>query len=132
MRLGIDVVHISRVQESLACFGERFMRRLFTTDEVAYATSVPELTAQRLAARFAAKEAALKAFGLCEAGVDWRELEVRRLPQGACELALHGKARALAGAERSELSLSHDGDYAMAVVASGPAITLPSTFCVTP
>ena len=132
MRLGIDVVHISRIQESLAFFGERFMRRLFTADEVAYATLVPELTAQRLAARFAAKEAALKAFGLCEAGIDWRQLEVRRLPDGACELALHGKACELAGTRSSALSLSHDGDYAMAVVAGDPAVSLPSTFCVTP
>jgi holo-[acyl-carrier protein] synthase len=118
MRLGIDVVQVSRVGESLASFGERFMQRLFTSDELAYATSVEALTVERLAARFAAKEAALKAFDWCESGIDWREIEVQRQHGGACRLALHGKAAAMAGIDAAgiALSLSHDGDYAMAVV----------------
>ena len=77
------------------------------------------LAAERLAARFAAKEAALKAFDLGNEGVDWRDIEVRKLAGGACRLELHGKAAALAaerGAGEIALSLSHDGDYATAVV----------------
>jgi len=118
--LGTDIVRISRIEESLERFGDRFVRRLFTTAEIDYAGSVRALSAQRLAARFAAKEAALKAFGLCEAGVGWREIEVHRASDGACSLVLHGKAAQLAGerADGAALSLSHDGDYAIAVVAA--------------
>jgi holo-[acyl-carrier protein] synthase len=121
--VGIDIVQICRIGESVEQFGERFPQRLFTTDELAYASSAPPLMAQRLAARFAAKEAALKAFDLCEAGIDWRDLEVCRLPDGACRLVLHGKAAALARASNDDiaLSLSHEGDYAMAVVVAPPA-----------
>ncbi|MBW8829951.1 MAG: holo-ACP synthase [Burkholderiales bacterium] len=122
-RVGIDIVQISRIGESIRRFGDRFLLRLFTADELAYASSVPTLMAQRLAARFAAKEAALKAFDLCEAGIDWRDMEVCRLPDDAYRLMLHGKAAAIAGASNNDimLSLSHDGDYAMAVVAAPPA-----------
>ena len=62
--VGIDLVRVSRVAESLAQFGERFLQRVFTDGEVAYARSAPSLMAERLAARFAAKEAAVKALGL--------------------------------------------------------------------
>jgi holo-[acyl-carrier protein] synthase len=120
-RIGVDIVQISRVVDSLAQFGERFRRRLFTDHELACADE--GATVDRLAARFAAKEAALKAFDLCEAGIDWREIEVRKLPNGACHLALHGKAAALAGAwaRDAALSLTHDGDHALAVVAVTPS-----------
>ena len=121
LRVGVDVVQISAVADSLAVFGERYKRRLFSNDEVAYAVSSPALAAQRLAARFAAKEAAIKAFGWSEAGIDWRDIEVRRAADGSCSLALHGKAAALV--ERSActqiaVSLSHDGDCATAIVAA--------------
>lgn len=117
-RLGVDIVQIGRIAESLDRFGERFMHRLFTQAEVAYATSAPESTVERLASRFAAKEAAIKAFDLGHAGIDWREIEVRTAPDGACRLVLHGKAAALAGLppRGAVVSLSHDGEYATAVV----------------
>ena len=60
VRVGIDLVQISRIAASLEQFGDQFMRRLFTDGEIAYATAAPALTAERLAARFAAKEAAKK------------------------------------------------------------------------
>lgn len=119
LRTGLDVVEISRIGESVDRFGKRFMERLFREDEIAYALSGEGLAPERLAARFAAKEAAIKAFDLGEAGVAWRDIEVRRLPSGACELALHGKAAmcvAELGVSEIALSLSHDGDYAAAVV----------------
>src|SRR5438445_5736332 len=92
MRVGIDLVRVSRVAASLERFGERFLRRVFTPAEIAYATASPSLTAERLAARFAAKEAAVKALGLAETGVGWRQLEVVRQPSGMCQLSLHGAA----------------------------------------
>jgi holo-[acyl-carrier protein] synthase len=117
LRVGIDLVQVSRIAGSIETFGERFLRRIFTEREVAYAREAPLLMAQRLAARFAAKEAAKKAFGLD--GVGWPEIEVQRAASGACDLVLHGAARVAAdalGARDIALSMSHEGDHATAVV----------------
>jgi holo-[acyl-carrier protein] synthase len=119
LRVGLDVVDIRRVSESMERFGPRFAQRLFSEQEIAYAHSGEGQVAERLAARFAAKEAAIKAFDLAEAGVGWRDIEVQKLPNGACRLALHGRAAAEAqrlGVCEIALSLSHDGDCAAAVV----------------
>ena len=110
MRVGIDLVQVSRIAESLARFGDAFLARVFTAEEAAYARRDP----QRLAARFAAKEAVKKALTLD--AVAWRELEVVRLASGACEMVLHGAARARAGGCKLALSMSHEGDYATAIV----------------
>ena len=116
--VGIDLVQVSRVAASLAQFGERFLRRVFTDGEIAYATAAPALTAERLAARFAAKEAAHQG-----ARARRRRLAAdrgrRAQPSGECALRLHGAARAAAdepASSSSPLSLSHEGDYATAVV----------------
>jgi holo-[acyl-carrier protein] synthase len=114
MKVGIDLVDVRRIAASIDAFGDRFLRRVFTDGELAYARSAPALTAERLAARFAAKEAAKKALEL--EGVGWRELEVARSPSGACHLVLHGAARAAAGTMSLALSMSHEGDHATAVV----------------
>ncbi len=117
--VGIDLVRISRIAESLELFGAEFLQRVYTETEIAYATSTPALTAERLAARFAAKEAAIKALGLAEKGVGWRDIEIERQPSGACDLVLHGAALQLSharGLEDVSVSLSHEGDYATAVV----------------
>jgi len=117
--VGIDLVMVSRVEASLARFGERFLRRVFTDGEIAYATSSPAVAAERLAARFAAKEATLKALGLVDHGVGWRQIEVAREDSGRCRLILHGAARAAAddaGVAELSLSLTHEGDYSAAIV----------------
>jgi holo-[acyl-carrier protein] synthase len=117
----MDLVQISRIQESMDKFGERFMQRVFTAQELAYAMSTPSRQAERLAARFAAKEATLKALDLADKGVAWRDMEVFRLPDGRCELHLHGLAAEKAkgaGVMQTALTLSHDGDYAAAIVAA--------------
>ncbi len=119
LAVGIDLVHVERVGDSVAAHGERFLRRIFTDEEVAYAMSSPPQALHRLAARFAAKEAVRKVLRVDEHGVGWRDVEVRRLPSGACEVVLHGSAATLARARRMgsmSLSMSHDGDYATAVV----------------
>ena len=89
LRVGIDLVQVSRIEESLARFGDRFLQRVFTSDEIAYATSATPHTASRLAARFAAKEATIKALGLVEHASPWRDIEVRRAASGACAIELH-------------------------------------------
>ncbi|HSN30843.1 MAG TPA: holo-ACP synthase [Kofleriaceae bacterium] len=111
LRVGVDLVQVSRIAASVATFGERFVERVFTPAEAAYAT-----TPERLAARFAAKEAVKKALQLD--GVGWREIEVARRANGACDVVLHGAARAAAEALGATLalSMSHDGDYATATV----------------
>ncbi len=108
---GVDIIRISRVQQTLDKFGERFVERVFTPAEAAYAT-----TPERLAARFAAKEAVKKALDLD--GIGWRDIEVARRANGACDVVLHGAARAAAEALGATLalSMSHDGDYATATV----------------
>ncbi|MEO5689606.1 MAG: 4'-phosphopantetheinyl transferase superfamily protein [Burkholderiaceae bacterium] len=116
LRVGLDMMRVEDVKASLDEFGERFVDRLFSAAEQAYTSSVPALKAERLAARFAAKEAAIKAFGLSEAGVSWRELEVRCDDRGACRLHLHGKAAALAGVQEAALSFSHRRGHVIAIV----------------
>jgi holo-[acyl-carrier protein] synthase len=119
LRVGTDLVQISRIAESIEQFGDKFIRRLFTEDEIAYASSSAPLQAERFAARFAAKEATIKALSLSDVGLDWKHIEVRRADNGACSLQLHGTARAAAieaGIREASVSLSHDGDYATAVV----------------
>jgi holo-[acyl-carrier protein] synthase len=69
------------------------------------------------------KEAAMKVFGLSEAGIGWRDIEVRRAADGSCTLRLHREAAriaAIGGSRQIAVSLSHDGDYATAVVAAVP------------
>jgi holo-[acyl-carrier protein] synthase len=120
-RLGFDLAQISAIDESLRVFGDRFARRLFTPHELDYANASCGVRAQRLAARFAAKEAVIKALELSEAGVDWRDIEVVKLESGGCSIVLHRRVAQLAaamGAGPLSLSLSHEGDYAGAVVAA--------------
>jgi holo-[acyl-carrier protein] synthase len=121
VRLGIDLVHIPRIQESLQSFGDAFAQKLFTAAEIAYADAAAHDRAQRYAARFAAKEAAIKALSLSDAGISWRDIEVQRAADGSCSIALHGEVAAIAlaqGIGRCIVCLSHDGDYAAAVVAA--------------
>jgi holo-[acyl-carrier protein] synthase len=120
-RMGFDLVQISAIAQSLDSFGSAFTERLFTPHELAYAHSGRGMCAQRLAARFAAKEALIKALRLSEAGVSWRDIEVVKHGDGDCGLALHGRVAEMAaamGVSQLSLSLSHDGDYAGAIVAA--------------
>lgn len=121
LRVGTDLVDTRRIAESIATFGERYLKRVFTEAEIAYANAAPAMTTQRLAARFAAKEATVKALDLAEAGVPYRDIEVVRTASGSPALVLHGRAREAseaAGSPTLEVSLSHEGDYATAVVLS--------------
>ncbi len=119
LAMGFDIVQISQIQSSLAIFGVAFKERLFTHVELSYACCDASLCAERLAARFAAKEAVIKALQLSEVGVDWRNIEVIKKPDGDCCLQLHGDVAGFAlsmGVTQWLLSMSHDGDYAGAVV----------------
>jgi len=117
--IGIDLVAVERIARVIRRRGERFLARVYTPGELA-ACPPGEQYARRLAARFAAKEAALKALGTgLSGGIRWREIEVRRPDRGRPEIVLHGRAAAHAaslGVARLHLSLSHDGPFAAAVV----------------
>jgi holo-[acyl-carrier protein] synthase len=116
---GIDIAEVPRIAESMQRFGDRFLRRVFTADEILYCDSKAN-RAERYAARFAAKEAAMKALGTgWSHGVRWRDLEVKRQPGGRPTLAFHGKAAEFAaqlGAKHVALSLSHTAEQAIAQV----------------
>ncbi len=115
--LGIDLTEVSRIGRMVERWGERFTHRVFTEGERKYALSRAQADTH-LAARFAAKEATLKALGTgLSMGMNWRELEVRRERGQAPTMTLHGTSRAIAlakGGARVLLSLTHDGEYAMA------------------
>lgn len=117
--IGIDLIEIARIEEVLARRGERFRKRVFTEAEVAYCEQRASKMAS-YAARFAAKEAAMKALGTGWAeGVAWREIEIVSATNGSPSIQLHGRAlermREL-GATRAHLSLTHTNHLAMAEV----------------
>ncbi|MGI9146872.1 MAG: holo-ACP synthase [Chloroflexota bacterium] len=119
MRVGIDLVSIPEVSESIARFGHKYLDRVFTPRELDDCGGDADQLASRLAARFAAKEAATKVLRPGDQGIGWRSIEVQRDPQGWTELALQGEAAALArsqGLNSFALSISHEGNYATAVV----------------
>jgi holo-[acyl-carrier protein] synthase len=120
LRVGIDLVRLSEVQASIDRFGQRFVSRIFTPGEERHCRTSPQLALSRFATRFAAKEAAFKVLrpGPNEA-LPWRAVEVRQGRGGFAELALIGRASTLArrrGIRSLTLSMSHEGDYATAVV----------------
>jgi len=116
---GIDLIEVPRIARSIERFGDRFLRRVFTDEEIAYCRA-KATAAESFAARFAAKEAGAKALGTgIQHGVTWKELEVRREPGGRPILHLTGRARAIAGhlgVLRVSLSLTHTATLAMATV----------------
>ena len=116
---GIDIAEVDRVRQTIERFGRRFIERVFTADEIRYCESKANRV-ERYAARFAAKEAALKAIGTgWNRGVTWRDVEVRRSPGQRPTMAFHGRAReffAKLGATRAHLSLTHTKEFAMAQV----------------
>lgn len=113
--VGVDIIEIARIQRSLADFGERFLRRVYTERErERYGSRVSEL-----AARFAAKEATSKALGTGIRGIRWREMEVLSNRRGKPVLILHGSAAERAaslGLVSFDVSLTHSRADAMAFV----------------
>jgi holo-[acyl-carrier protein] synthase len=118
LSVGIDLVSVTQVRESLREFGDRYLQRVFTTDEITDCSEAED-PAPRFAARFAAKEATIKALKVEGTQPPWTSIQVRRDPSGWCELHLTGEAARLAqerGIEHLALSMSHEGDFATALV----------------
>lgn len=115
--VGVDVVAMTRIEQAVERFGERFLKRIYTPGELAYALSDAHKW-EHLAARFAAKEAASKALGTGMVGVGWKDFEVERLHSGKPALRLTGRAAQIAqdqGLTQWSVSLAHDAEAKVAV-----------------
>ena len=116
---GVDITEVPRIKASVERFGDRFLNRVFTPGELRYCLAKPN-SAERLAARFAAKEAGLKAIGTgLRHGITWHDVEVVRLPGQRPTLRFSGVALEYAdrlGCKRVHLSLSHTAEQAIAYV----------------
>lgn len=116
--VGCDLVALSEIEESERLFGDRYLRRIFTDSEIAYCTG-PHRT-ERLAARFAAKEAVIKALRLTDVATPLREIEIGHT-NGVPIVQLHGSMAVLAGERKVgeiSISLSHTDCHAMALAAA--------------
>jgi len=116
---GIDIAEVPRIRQSIERFGLRFLERIFTEAEMRYCDSKANRM-ERYAARFAAKEAAMKALGTgWNHGVRWRDCEVVRKPGGRPTMLFYGKAGEFAaklGVRNVALSISHTQEQAIAQV----------------
>ena len=116
---GIDIAEVPRIRQAIERFGDRFLQRIFTEGEIRYCDSKANRV-ERYAARFAAKEAAMKALGTgWNHGVRWRDCEVVRAPGGRPTITFHGKAGEFAaklGVKNIALSLTHTTEQAIAQV----------------
>jgi holo-[acyl-carrier protein] synthase len=116
---GIDITEVPRVAAAIDRFGERFLNRVYTAKEIAYCRSKKNAV-ERFAARFAAKEAAMKAIGTgLRQGVTWHDVEVGREPGGRPTIIFSGRAAEFAaklGSKRVHLSITHSEQTAIASV----------------
>jgi holo-[acyl-carrier protein] synthase len=116
---GVDLAEVARIEEAIARYGDRFIRRIYTQGEIAYVESKANRF-ERYAGRFAAKEAGMKAIGTgWKRGVRWQDFEVSNLPSGRPTLRLHGEAARVAeqmGVKTISLSITHTAELGMAHV----------------
>ena len=123
-RVGVDIIEITRIDEAMQRFGQRFLQRIYTGPEL----ELCKAKANRLAVRFAGKEAVMKALGTGIKGVSWREIEVLSKPSGEPYVRLYGKAMTIAstmGLGELAISLSHSKEYAVATVVATIGQPLP-------
>jgi len=114
--VGIDIVEVERIERAITRWGEAFIRRIYTAREVER-SAAPIVVGPRMAARFAAKEAVMKALGVGWRDLSWREIEIANDSQGKPIVHLHGAARRVAqqlGVTDVLLALSHTHLHAVA------------------
>jgi len=113
--IGVDIIEVARIKKAVACWGARFLQRVYTDAELKLCCNQPPA----LAARFAGKEAVIKALGGLSKGFRWREIEILSDPRGKPVVRLHGSMRARAstlGLDNLSISLSDCEEYAVAFV----------------
>ncbi|MDR7523026.1 MAG: holo-ACP synthase [Armatimonadota bacterium] len=114
--VGVDMVEVERIERAVARWGEAFVRRIYTPGEIERSASAAP-SGPRLAARFAAKEAVMKALGVGWRALAWREIEIANDPAGRPTVRLHGAARRIAqqrGIVTVMVALSHTHEHAVA------------------
>jgi holo-[acyl-carrier protein] synthase len=120
IRVGVDVIAVREVEASVMRFGDRYLQRIFTDHEIECCGPPGRLFFERLAARWTAKEAAIKVLRVEGAQPPWRDFEVRKLEAGWCEMVVMGDAKRSAVEQGllqpMSLSMTHDAGLAMAVV----------------
>ena len=112
---GIDIIEIDRIKKVYLQYPKRFMKKIFTETEISYCKG----RYPQIAARFACKEAVMKALGTGIRGIPWKSIEVYRARGKAPEIILHGNAKSKAtqlGIKRIALSISHSKNFAVASV----------------
>jgi holo-[acyl-carrier protein] synthase len=122
--IGIDIIEIDRVQSSIERYGDHFLKKVYTPDEIEYCMSKTNKY-QHLAARFAAKEAVYKALStesdkakneLSPASVGWQDIEIYNEPNGMPRVKIFGKIKKILNGERNlKISMSHSRDYVTCV-----------------
>lgn len=116
---GVDLAEVDRIEAAVARHGDRFLNRILTPAEHAYVSRKANVF-ERVAARFAAKEAGMKAIGTgWRRGVGWHDFEVANLPSGKPTLLLHGVAFQVAESLKVKtvtLSMTHTKQYGLAFV----------------
>ena len=116
--IGIDIIEIERIREAVGKYGDSFLKKVFTENEIKYCRNRKVLKFPELAVRFAAKEAYAKAigtgisgFGRRNSGVSWRDIEIVNNSRGKPLISVKGKI-----SKKVMVSLSHSRDYAVASV----------------
>jgi len=113
--IGVDIIEITRIEKAIARWGEIFLHRVYTDHEL----RLCHKKISSLAARFAGKEAVVKALGAKNIGIGWREIEILSDSSGRPLVHLYGRARNQAndlGLGNLAISLSHSKEYAIAFV----------------
>ncbi len=118
--VGLDIIEVSRIEETIARWGDRFLLRVYTLNELTYCRG----HVRSLAGRFAAKEAVAKALGTGIGRIAFKDIEIVSGPKKQPQVVLHGRALARSrklGLSGLAISLSHSRDYAAASVVGGSA-----------
>lgn len=119
VKIGTDICQINRVTSVYKKYGGRFLYRVLTENEIKYVTSNTKNLINRLAGRYAAKEATSKVLGTGLRGVYFKEIEILRESNGAPKIVLHKRAKLKAkekGLTNFDISISHERSFAMAIV----------------
>ena len=117
--IGIDIIEIARIEAAIASLGDAFLKRIYTESELELCRRKPS----SLAARFAGKEAVIKALGQQGEGISWKDIEILADASGKPVVHLHGKAQSQANnlkLDEFAISLSHSREYAAALVIGEP------------
>ncbi|MBN1638346.1 MAG: holo-ACP synthase [Ignavibacteriales bacterium] len=110
--IGIDIIEIERIKQSIEQYGDRFLNKIFTKVEIEYSKNKSNMY-QHLAARFAAKEAIAKAISTgLNKSFSWQEVEIYNEPSGLPQVKLLGKLKEIVGYEKElKITMSHSDHY---------------------